>query len=126
MMRWILLLVLACTSNVFAEETLLAIGQSVPMSEMQLRQALKPEVTATVKLYLDGKITQWWLRRDKPGVVFVMQCRSMEEARSLLAELPLVKDKLLSFDLIPVGPLTPLGVLLPNSAEDGKAKPEQK
>jgi hypothetical protein len=30
------------------------------------------EVPETLKLYLDGKIEQFWFRDDKPGVVFLM------------------------------------------------------
>jgi len=39
------------------------------------------EVPATLKLYLDGKIEQFFFRQDKPGVVFIMNVDSVEHAR---------------------------------------------
>jgi hypothetical protein len=37
---------------------------------------------------------------------------SVDEASRLLKALPLVQDGLLTFDLMPIGPLLPLGMLM--------------
>lgn len=37
------------------------------------------------------------------GVVFVIECRSGEEARESLKELPFVREKLIDFEMIPLG-----------------------
>jgi hypothetical protein len=80
-------------------------GQSLP-------ELLPQEVRDTVTLYLDGKIEQWWIQQDGGGPVFLMSARTVDEARALTAQLPLVKAKILEFDFIAVGPLSPLRVLL--------------
>ena len=77
-----------------------------------LEPHLPQELAATVSLYLQEKIRTFYFRKDRPGVVFVMECQGMEEAREILATLPMVQEKLLDFDLIPIGPLMPLGRLL--------------
>lgn len=73
---------------------------------------MQQEVRDTVRLYLSGKIDQWFVRRDQNGVVFLMNVSSVDEARTLLEKLPLGEAKLMEFDLIPLGPLSPLGLLL--------------
>ncbi len=70
------------------------------------------EVPATLKLYVDGKMDQFWLREDGKGVVFIMTTESTEEADALLRALPLGQAGLLRFELIAIGPLTPLGLLI--------------
>ena len=92
---------------------ILAIGHMTPkFTPAVLRTELPDEVRETVKLYLQGKITEWYARNDKPGVVFVLNTTDPKEAQQILATLPFGRDGLLEFDLIPVGPLGPLAVLL--------------
>ena len=74
------------------------------------------EVRETVKLYLGGKIDQWYVRQDGKGVVFVMNVTSVEEAHALLEKLPLGVNKMMEFDLMPLGPLRPLSILLAEPA----------
>ena len=62
--------------------------------------------------HLDGKMDQFWFREDKPGVVFLMNTESVEEARSMIDTLPLAAEGYLVFEYIPVGPLQPLGLLI--------------
>lgn len=92
----------------------LAIGHLVAPLTPEQRQIMRPkEVPATLRLYLDGKIDQWWFRNDgKGGVVFLMNTTSIEEAQQALEVLPLHQAKLLTFELIPLGPLAPLHLLL--------------
>ena len=70
------------------------------------------EVTDTVRLYLAGKIDQWYVRKDTRGVVFLMNVSSVDEAHALLEKLPLGVAGIMKFELIPVGPLSPLNYLL--------------
>ena len=99
----------------------LAIGH---MSSGSTREKVMPvmqqEVRDTVRLYLAGKLDQWFVRRDQNGVVFLLNVSTVDEARALLEKLPLGEAKLMEFDLIPLGPLTPLGLLLGGNA--GAAK----
>lgn len=92
---------------------ILAIGRVTAAWTPAARASVMPqEVRDTVRLYLDGKVEQWFIRKDQPGVVFVLNITSVEEAHRLLEALPLGRAKLMTFDLIPLGPLAPLGLLL--------------
>jgi len=73
---------------------------------------LPSELAATLNLYLQEKIRTFYFRKDRPGVVFLLETESLNEAKEILGTLPMVKENLLDFDLIPVGPLAPLGMLL--------------
>jgi hypothetical protein len=44
--------------------------------------------------------------QDHQGVVFVLECSSVEEARKILDGLPFVREKLIDFDIIPLGPFS--------------------
>jgi hypothetical protein len=78
----------------------------------QVMKIMPAEIRATVPLYLEGKIQQWFTRGDGRGVIFIMNCKDVAEARALIESLPLSKENLMDEQLIPVGPLLPLGILL--------------
>jgi len=82
----------------------------------QLTKLMPAEVRETVKLYLDGKIQQWYARSDGKGVVFILNCSSVAEAKAMTDTLPLAKNKLADFEYVPLGPLTPLRFLLTEPA----------
>jgi hypothetical protein len=91
----------------------LAVGSiTKPPSPEQQQQIMPKEVPDTLQLYLDGKIEQFWFRKDRPGVVFLMSGESVEDARAAVEKLPLAKGGFMTFDLIPVGPLAPLARLI--------------
>ncbi|QDE41293.1 hypothetical protein FIV34_19885 [Luteibacter pinisoli] len=90
----------------------LAIGTLKPFTEEQGKRIFPHEVPATLQLYLDGKIEQHWLRDEMKGAVFLLNVESLDEAKKLIGDLPLTKEKLHSFDYLPVGPLLPLGMLI--------------
>ena len=90
----------------------LAIGTSTGMTPEQRKEYMLSEITATMQLYLDGKIDQFWHRYDGEGVIFVMTTASKEEAEILLKSLPLGVVGVLNFELIPIGPLRPINALL--------------
>jgi muconolactone delta-isomerase len=90
----------------------MAVGTLNPLSPEQRKRYLAKEVPATLQLYLDGKMEQFWLRDKEEGVIFLMNVDSVAEADRLLTALPLGQADLLKFDLMPVGPLLPLGMLM--------------
>jgi hypothetical protein len=75
------------------------------------------EVRATVKLYLDGRIREWYSRGDARGVVFLLDSKDVADARALMDSLPLSKEGLMDYEYIPVGPLMPLRFLIAQSSE---------
>jgi hypothetical protein len=81
----------------------------------QVMKIMPAEIRATVPLYLDGKIQQWFMRGDGRGVIFMLNCQDVAEARAVLETLPLSKENLVDEQFIPVGPLLPLGMLLKDS-----------
>lgn len=85
---------------------------TVALTPDVLKPHMPTEVHATLQLYLDGKVEQFWFV-EKSGPIFLMNVESIDEAKSALDSLPLVAAGLLAFDLKPVGPLIPLGRLLP-------------
>ena len=92
----------------------MAIGTILkPLSDEQRAQVMPKEVPHTLKLYLDGLIEQFWYRHDKPGVVFLMNVDSIEKAREAIGALPLVTGGFASYEFLHLGPLVPLGRLLP-------------
>jgi hypothetical protein len=75
-------------------------------------KVLPQEVRETVKLYLDGKIEQWYSRGDGRGVVFFVRAKTVEEAKSIMDGLPLHKAGYMDEEYVPVGPLMPLRFLV--------------
>ena len=78
----------------------------------QIMKVMPAEIRATVKLYLDGKIRQWYSRGDGRGVVLFLDVKSVEEAHAVMDTLPLSKENLMDHEYLPVGPLLPLGGLI--------------
>ena len=83
------------------------------VTPQQIMAVIPAEIQATVKLYLDGKIRQWYSRGDGKGVVFVVDAKTEDEARAIMETLPLAKEHLMDHQYIPVGPLMPLRALNP-------------
>lgn len=95
----------------------LAIGHLTPNPDRaQIMKIFPTEVRETVKLYLGGKIDQWFVRKDQNGVVFLMNVTTVEEAHALLEKLPFGEAKIMEFELIPLGPLSPLYQILKPAA----------
>jgi hypothetical protein len=90
----------------------MAIGTLKRLSQEQRQRYLPKEVPATLQLYLDGKMEQFWMRDKEEGVIFLMNVDSLDEADRLLKALPLGQNNLLTFDLMSIGPLLPLGLLM--------------
>jgi hypothetical protein len=83
-----------------------------PMTPAERQHIMSTEVPATLKLYLDGKIEQFFFRQDTPGVLFLMNVESVAEAKAAVEALPLTAAGFAKYELMTVGPLAPLGLLL--------------
>ena len=92
---------------------ILATGRfTSPPTPEQVKAIFPKEVPATLKLYLAGKIDQWWARQGQKGPVFLMNVTTIEEAQALLDELPLGQAKLMAFEFTELSPLAPLHLLI--------------
>ena len=83
----------------------------------QVIAVMPAEIRATVKLYLDGKIREWYSRGDGKGVIFLIDAKTQDEARAIMETLPLAKEQLMDYEYIPVGPLMPLMALVGAGAQ---------
>ena len=84
------------------------VKQGVTASQVMIR--------ATVKLYFDGKIRQWYSRGDGRGVVFLVDAKTEDEAKAIMETLPLAKEELMDHTYIPVGPFMQLRPLMGGGA----------
>jgi hypothetical protein len=97
---------------------LLAIGTWTAKATPESRGPIMPyEARDTLRLQLRGKIDQWFAKSDGSGAVFLMNVTTAAEAHALLEQLPLGKAGMMTFELIPIGPLWPLGLLLREPAK---------
>ena len=82
------------------------------VTAQEIMDVIPSEIRATVKLYLDGKIREWYSRGDGKGVIVLIDANTVDEARALVDTLPLSKENLMDHEYIPVGPLMPLRALI--------------
>jgi hypothetical protein len=96
----------------------LAIGSWTAKATPEARLPIMPsEARDTMRLQLAGKIDEWFAKADGSGAVFLMNVTDPAEAHRLLEKLPLGQAGMMTFELIPVGPLWPLGLLLREPAQ---------
>ena len=86
------------------------------VDRQQIMRVMPAEIRATVKLYLDGKIRQWYSRGDGKGVIFLIDAKTVEDAHAVIDTMPLSKENLMDHEYIPVGPLLPLTALIGTGA----------
>ena len=99
------------TTGVFA-----LLKAKLGVTREQVMAIMPAEIRATIQLYLDGKIREWYSREDGKGGVFLLNTWDVAEARSIMESLPLAKENMLDHEYIPVGPLMPLRLLVGNQA----------
>lgn len=93
-------------------EVLVILTARQGVTRQQIMNIMPAEIRATVKLYLDGKIRQWYSRGDGKGVVLLVDAKTVDEAHAVIEGLPLSKENLMDHEYIPVGPLMPLTALM--------------
>jgi hypothetical protein len=87
---------------------ILAIAKVDPQTTLEkIQPHLEAEVKLAWKLYKEGTVREMYNCQDRRlGVVFVLECSGVDEARKILDELPLVREKLIDFEVIPLGPFS--------------------
>jgi len=88
----------------------MTVKAGVPREE--LAKVLPSEVRATVRLYLDGKLRQWFQRSDGKGVVFILPTTTVADAQAIMESLPLARANLVDHEYVALSPLGPLAALL--------------
>jgi muconolactone delta-isomerase len=73
-------------------------------------ELLEEEAEAVRRLHADGVFRQVWGRGDSPGAVILIEAGTPDEARAVLASLPLAVREMLTLDvLVPVTPYRGFG-----------------
>jgi len=85
----------------------------------EVMAVMPAEIRATVRLYLAGKIREWYARGDGRGAIFLLDVKDVDEAHSMMDGLPLARANLLDHEFIPVSPLMPLGLLMQGPPANG-------
>lgn len=84
---------------------ILALEQEVPgVTAGQFPPHLQAEARRVWDLYKAGVIREMYFRQEKTDAVLVLECASVAEAWEALETLPLVREKLIDFELIPLTP----------------------
>jgi hypothetical protein len=93
--------------------TVLAIAHALPNATAEAFQRIRPEEIRTVwNIYRRGQIGQIYYCTDREVAVLMLNCTTIDEAGSILAELPMVRERLIDWDYYPIGPFTPWDGLL--------------
>jgi muconolactone delta-isomerase len=83
---------------------ILAIEHNPPgVSEDQFTvELLQAEARRAWELQQAGTIRELYFRADRDEAVLMLECHDLDEARSILNTLPLLREKLIEFELIPL------------------------
>ena len=93
-------------------EVMVILTAKAGVTRQEIMKIMPAEIRATVKLYLDGTIRQWYSRGDGRGVVLFLDAKTIEDAHAAIDAMPLSKENLVDHEYIALGPLVPLGTLL--------------
>ncbi len=84
---------------------ILAMEKDIPgVSDQQIQPHLRAEAQRVWELYQAGVFRELYFRQDWPGAVLILECPDLAEAERLVHSLPLVKNGLIAFDLVPLLP----------------------
>ena len=82
---------------------ILAIEKELPGTiAEQFQPLLVAEARCVWELYQAGVLRELYFRQDCHTAVLVLECQDVAEARQVLAELPLVANGLIEFEIIPL------------------------
>jgi hypothetical protein len=82
---------------------ILALERSVSgVSASDFAPHLRAEAHHAWELYQAGAIRELYFRTDQPSAVLILECSGLDEARQVLGTLPLVQERLIDFELIPL------------------------
>jgi hypothetical protein len=84
---------------------ILAIEKQIPgVTGKQYQPYLEAEAERAWELYQAGTLRELYFRQDETAAVLVLECASVKEAQQVLDTLPLVREGLIAFDVIPLRP----------------------
>jgi muconolactone delta-isomerase len=69
-------------------------------SDEQFAPMLEPEAQAIRTLYAQGIVRNIWSREDALGAVVLLEADSLQSAREIVAELPLVQSRMAELQMM--------------------------
>lgn len=82
---------------------ILAIEREIPgVEEDEFEPFLRQEAARVWELYQAGIIRELYFRQNQTSAVLMLECENLQAAHEVINTLPLVKDGLIAFDLIPL------------------------
>ncbi len=100
---------------------ILAIEKDTPgVSPGQFAPHLKAEARCVWQLYQEGQVRELYFRADRSEAVLVLECATTVEAQHVLDTLPLVREGLITFDLIPLIPYSGFARLFESATPSGR------
>ncbi len=81
---------------------------------------LKAEAARAWELQQSGVLREIYFRGDRPEAVLILECANPDEARRVLGTLPLVREHLITFEVIPLKPYPGLARLFANDLNSGQ------
>lgn len=79
---------------------------------------LKAEAARLWELQAQGLVREAHFRADRHTAVLVLECASEAAAHEALASLPLVREGLITFDVVPLAPYTGYARLFGDAPEE--------
>ena len=91
---------------------ILALSRRLPgVTDAQLAHLATAEAAAGFALYAGGSFRSMHLLPDRPGAMVVLESASFDQARQVMAGLPMVKAGLIDFDYSRMLPYTAVKAL---------------
>jgi muconolactone delta-isomerase len=86
---------------------ILAIEKEKPGTRPEsFRPFLKAEAARIWELNRSGVLREFYFEEGRHRAVLILECVDAPDARAVLASLPLVREKLIEFDIMPLSPYT--------------------
>jgi hypothetical protein len=83
---------------------ILALEKNIGERDARFDLHLKAEAMRAWELVQEGIFREMYFRTDKPEAVLILECETEEKAKAALDSLPLVKEGLIAFELLPLKP----------------------
>ncbi len=77
----------------------------------QLSPLIKSEVAKVWEMHLSGHLRSAHLIHDNGGVTMMFEAEDREEVERLLHELPMIRQDLFGYEILPLAPFTGFSVL---------------
>lgn len=83
---------------------ILAIEKEIPgiTDDKFTKEILQKEAKKVWELYKAGIIRELYFHKDENYAVLILECNNIKDAKKFLGQLPLVNERLIEFNIIPL------------------------